>query len=63
MNVEEKKPLFVNRKWYYFLTELLVGMALMGVEMSASRFISVYFSSSQVIWTIIIGVIMIAMAM
>ena len=62
MNEEEKKPLFVNRKWYYFLTELLVGMALMGVEMSASRFISVYFSSSQVIWTIIIGVIMIAMA-
>ena len=58
----EKKKLFINHKYYYFLTELFVGIALMGIEMSASRLISVYFSSSQIIWTIIIGVIMIAMA-
>ena len=58
----EKKKLFINQKYYYFLTELFVGIALMGIEMSASRLISVYFSSSQIIWTIIIGVIMIAMA-
>ena len=58
----EKKKLFINHKYYYFLTELFVGIALMGIEMSASRLISVYFSSSQIVWTIIIGVIMIAMA-
>ena len=58
----EKKKLFINQKYYYFITELFVGIALMGIEMSASRLISVYFSSSQIIWTIIIGVIMIAMA-
>ena len=58
----EKKKLFINHKCYYFLTELFVGIALMGIEMSASRLISVYFSSSQIVWTIIIGVIMIAMA-
>ena len=58
----EKKKLFINQKYFYFITELFVGIALMGIEMSASRLISVYFSSSQIVWTIIIGVIMIAMA-
>jgi len=58
----EKKKLFINHRYFYFITELFVGIALMGVEMSASRFIAVYFSSSQIVWTIIIGVIMIAMA-
>ena len=58
----EKKKLFINHRYFYFITELFVGIALMGVEMSASRFIAVYFSSSQIVWTIVIGVIMIAMA-
>lgn len=58
----EKKKLFINQKYFYFLTELFVGIALMGIEMCASRLIAVYFSSSQIVWTIIIGVIMIAMA-
>ena len=52
-----KRQLFIHSKVYYFVTELIVGMALMGVEMSASRLISTYFSSSQVVWTLIIGVI------
>lgn len=58
----EEKKLFINHRYFYFITELFVGIALMAVEMSASRFIAVYFSSSQIVWTIIIGVIMIAMA-
>ena len=58
----ENKKLFTNHKYFYFITELFVGIALMGIEMSASRLIAVYFSSSQIVWTIIIGVIMIAMA-
>ncbi len=58
----ENKKLFIHSKTYFFITELFVGIALMGIEMSASRLVSVYFSSSQVVWTIIIGVIMIAMA-
>lgn len=58
----EKKKLFTNQRYFYFITELFVGIALMGIEMSASRLIAVYFSSSQIVWTIIIGVIMIAMA-
>ena len=58
----EEKKLFIHKKGFYFVTELFVGIALMGVEMSASRLISTYFSSSQVIWTLIIGIIMISMA-
>lgn len=58
----KKKNLFKKQRYFYFLTELFVGIALMGIEMSASRLIAVYFSSSQIVWTIIIGVIMIAMA-
>lgn len=58
----DNKKLFTNHRYFYFITELFVGIALMGIEMSASRLIAVYFSSSQIVWTIIIGVIMIAMA-
>ncbi len=58
----EEKKLFIHSKIYYFITEAFVGIALMGIEMSASRLISTYFSSSQIIWTFIIGVIMISMA-
>jgi spermidine synthase len=38
-------------------------MALMAVEIGAQRLISPYFSSSQIVWTMIIGTIMIAMAL
>lgn len=52
----------LKSKAFLFATEFLVGIALMGVEIGASRLIAPYLSSSQVIWTIIIGMIMIAMA-
>ncbi|MDO4614601.1 MAG: fused MFS/spermidine synthase [Lachnospiraceae bacterium] len=53
----------LERKWYLYLTEFFSGMALMAVELGASRLIAPYFSSSQIVWTIIIGTIMIAMAL
>lgn len=53
----------LSRKWYLYLTEFFSGMAVMAVELGASRLLAPYFSSSQIVWTIIIGTIMIAMAL
>lgn len=43
--------------------EFFSGMAVMAVELGASRLMAPYFSSSQIVWTSIIGTIMIAMAL
>ena len=57
-----KKKILEN-KLYLYLTEFFAGMSLMAVELGASRLLAPYFSSSQIVWTIIIGMIMIAMAL
>lgn len=38
-------------------------MSVMAIELGASRLLAPYFSSSQIVWTVIIGTIMIAMAL
>ncbi|MBE6638762.1 MAG: spermidine synthase [Ruminococcaceae bacterium] len=53
----------VRRKWFLYITEFFAGMAVMAIELGASRLLAPYFSSSQIVWTIIIGAIMIAMAL
>ncbi len=45
------------------MTEFFAGVSVMAVELGASRLLAPYFSSSQIVWTIIIGTIMIAMAL
>lgn len=57
----EKKIL--KNKFYLYMTEFFAGMSVMAVELGASRLLAPYFSSSQIVWTIIIGTIMIAMAL
>ncbi len=59
---EAVRPILKNRI-YLYLTEFFSGMAVMAVELGASRLLAPYFSSSQIVWTIIIGTIMIAMAL
>ncbi len=56
------RPILKN-KYYLYLTEFFAGMSVMAVELGASRLLAPYFSSSQIVWTIIIGTIMIAMAL
>ena len=56
-------PHLLKNKSYLYLTEFFAGMSVMAVELGASRLLAPYFSSSQIVWTIIIGTIMIAMAL
>ena len=52
----------LKNKYFLYVTEFFAGMSVMAVELGASRLMAPYFSSSQIVWTVIIGVIMIAMA-
>ena len=53
----------LKNKLYLYFTEFFSGLAVMAVELGASRLLAPFFSSSQIVWTIIIGTIMIAMAL
>ena len=55
-------PLLGNKNFLY-ATEFFSGMSIMAVELGAARLLAPYFSSSQIVWTIIIGTIMIALAL
>jgi len=61
--MEKKERKILKNKTYLYVTEFFAGMSVMAVELGASRLLAPYFSSSQIVWTIIIGTIMIAMAL
>lgn len=58
--MEQNKKGVLKNKLFLYLTEFFAGMSVMAVELGASRLLAPYFSSSQIVWTIIIGTIMIA---
>lgn len=60
--MERTSPLLYNKNFLY-ATEFFSGMSIMAVELGAARLLAPYFSSSQIVWTIIIGTIMIALAL
>lgn len=49
-------------KLLIYFTAFFCGMCVMAVELSASRFLAPIFGTSSIIWTIIIGIIMISMS-
>ncbi len=51
-----KKNLFI------YITSFLCGMAVMGVELSATRLLAPYFGTSSIVYTVVIGLIMISMS-
>lgn len=53
----------MKKKWFLYATGFFSGMSVMAIELGASRLLAPYFSSSQIVWTIVIGTIMIAMAL
>lgn len=55
-------PLTGNQ-YFLYITAFFSGMSVMAVELAASRLLAPYFSSSQIVWTVIIGTIMIALAL
>lgn len=50
-----KQTVILKNKLFLYLTEFFAGMSVMAVELGASRLLAPYFSSSQIVWTIIIG--------
>ena len=57
-----KYPKLVRSRFFLYITGFFSGMSVMAIELGASRMLAPYFSSSQIVWTVIIGTIMIAMA-
>ena len=50
-------------KLFIYLTSFLCGMSVMAVETSATRLLAPTFGTSSIIWTIVIGLIMISMSL
>lgn len=61
MNTKEKQ--MKQKNWLYYLTAFVCGMTVMAVELTCSRLLAPYFSSSSIVWTVIIGLIMISLSL
>ncbi|HEY9062361.1 MAG TPA: fused MFS/spermidine synthase [Pseudobacteroides sp.] len=53
----------MSKNIYIYLTAFFCGMSVMAVELSATRLLAPTFGTSSIIWTIVIGLIMISMSL
>lgn len=53
----------MNRNILIYATALFCGMAEMAVELSATRLLAPYFGTSMIVWTVVIGLIMISLSL
>lgn len=53
---------YMKKNLLIYLTSFFCGMSVMAVELSASRLLAPYFGTSSIIWTIVIGLIMISLS-
>ncbi len=52
----------MKKNTFIYLTSFLCGMTVMGVELSATRLLAPYFGTSSIVYTVVIGLIMISMS-
>ncbi len=52
----------MGKNFLLYATSFFCGMSVMAVELSASKLLAPFFGSSQIIWTVIIGLIMISLS-
>lgn len=52
----------MKKNMFIYITSFLCGMSVMGVELSATRLLAPYFGTSSIVYTVVIGLIMIAMS-
>jgi len=53
----------MGKNIYIYLTSFFCGMSVMAVELSATRLLAPTFGTSSIIWTIVIGLIMISLSL
>jgi spermidine synthase len=53
----------MNRDFLIYLTTFISGGAIMSVELTASRFLAPYYGSSMVVWSVLIGIVLVALSL
>lgn len=53
----------MKKNVFIYLTAFFCGMSVMAVELSATRLLAPYFGTSMIVWTVVIGLIMISLSL
>ncbi len=52
-----------NSRLLIYFTSFFCGMCIMAVELSATRLLAPYFGTSSIVWTVVIGIIMVSLSL